>query len=235
MSSNSTPQQHEFNPHFLEQQQPRQQQQRQDHDHHQPHSGLKVPQPRRTNPITWFAAIFCAIFWIIVILGGLVVLIVYLIFRPRNPHFDVSSATLNAAYIDMGYLLNADLTVLANFTNPNKKIDVDFSYMDIDLYYGDTLIATGAIDPFSATRTESKLQDVHMVSSQVRLPSGDSERLQKQMEGNGIILDVKGTFRTRSNFGSIFHYSYWLYSRCTIVLTGPPSGVLVGRNCRTKR
>ncbi|XP_010248691.1 PREDICTED: NDR1/HIN1-Like protein 3 [Nelumbo nucifera] len=229
MSPNSSPhpQHHENNPYF--QQQPQ-------HDpNYYPMHGLKVPQPRRTKPITWFTAIFCAILWMIIILGGLMVLIVYLVYRPRSPRFDISSATLNAAYIDMGYLLNADLTILANFTNPNRKIDVDFHYMVIDLYYGETQIATQAIDPFSATRAESKLLDVHMVSSQVRLPSGDSGQLKQQMEENRVVLDVRGLFRTRSNFGTIFHYSYWLYSRCTIVLNGPPTGILQSHRCRTKR
>ncbi|KAJ4973832.1 hypothetical protein NE237_007006 [Protea cynaroides] len=168
-------------------------------------------------------------------LGGIVILIVYLAFKPRSPHFDVSSVTLNTAYIDTGSLLNADVTILANFTNPNKKVSVDFSFMVLQLYYGDTLIATRAIDPFSAISTETRLHTVEMISSQVALPNGVSEKMRKQMGDNGIIFNLKGSFRTRSNFGSFFHYSYWLYGSCTFLTTSPPSGILVARKCRTKR
>ncbi|XP_057948810.1 NDR1/HIN1-like protein 6 isoform X2 [Malania oleifera] len=197
--------------------------------------GSLVPPPRYTKPITWFVAVFCAVFWVVVILGGLIVLIVYLVFRPRSPRFDVSSVTLNAAYLDMGYLLNADLTLLANFTNPNKKVSVDFSYMVINLYYGKTLLATRSIYPFTAARTQTMFANVEMIASQVALPMEESLRLARQMERDRIVFEVKGLFRTRSNLGSFLRYSYWLYGRCRLVLTRPPTGVLVSSKCKTKR
>ncbi|CAL8994121.1 unnamed protein product [Prunus brigantina] len=207
----------------------------QPHHGQRPHPhGLLRPHTQQTNLFQWSLAIFCAIFWVIIIIGGLVVLIVYLIFRPRTPKFDVSTATLNAAYLDMGYLLNADVTVLANFTNPNKKVSVDFSSLIIDLYYGNTLIATQYIEPFSAHKRESMFANVHMVVSQVRLGLLESQRLQKQMETNRAVFEVKGSFRARANFGNILRYSYWLHGDCKVVFTRPPDGVLVSRKCKTK-
>ncbi|PON64284.1 hypothetical protein PanWU01x14_125980 [Parasponia andersonii] len=193
-----------------------------------------MPSTRPTNPLTWFGAAFCAIFWVVIILGGLAVLIVYLIFRPKSPRFDVSAATLNAAYLDMGYLLNADLTVLANFTNPNKKVRVDFSNMYIELHYGRTLIATQYIEPFSAPKAETKFENLHMVTSQVRLSELEIQRFKRQMMGSGVLFDVKGFFRARSNFGGLLRYSYWLHDRCTIMVTRPPDGVLVAKKCKSK-
>ncbi|BFG16293.1 hypothetical protein CerSpe_025680 [Prunus speciosa] len=211
------------------------------HDHGQPQHGQRThphgllrPHTQQTNLFQWSLAIFCAILWVLIIIGGLVVLIVYLIFRPRTPKFDVSTATLNAAYLDMGYLLNADLTLLANFTNPNKKVSVDFSSLIIDLYYGNTLIATQYIEPFSAHKSESMFANVHMVVSQVRLGLLESQRLQKQMETDRAVFEVKGSFRARANFGNILRYSYWLHGDCKVVFTRPPEGVLVSRKCKTK-
>ncbi|OWM76133.1 uncharacterized protein LOC116210560 [Punica granatum] len=197
---------------------------------------LQFPRRRKAKFITWFFAICCALFWIVIIVGGLIVLIVYLLFRPHIPRFDIPSATLNAAYLDMDYLLNADLTLLANFTNPNRKVRVDFSYVILDLYYRSIPIATQYIEPFSTMRSESKFANVHMISSQVRLPLRESQLLRKQIESNGPVpLEVKGLFRARSNLGSLLRYSYSLHSHCSIVLTGPPSGVLRATHCRTKR
>ncbi|KAJ4710984.1 Late embryogenesis abundant protein [Melia azedarach] len=210
--------------------------QHQDHQpRRRPSQGPRVPLPPRTKLTTWFLAGFCAIFWVVIILGGLIVLIIYLLFRPHNPRFDVSSVTLNAAYLDVGALLNADLTVLANFTNPNKKVKVDFSYVVLDLYYGRTLIASQYVEPFTAARATSWLTNVHMVTSQVRLPLEETERLEKERASNAVVFQVKGVFRARSNLGSFLRYSYWLYSHCTIMMTGPPSGVLRGGKCKTKR
>ncbi|WVZ22460.1 hypothetical protein V8G54_001004 [Vigna mungo] len=199
------------------------------------HTGIKLPEEPKSPPLTWLGACLCVIFWLIIIIGGLIVLIVYFVFRPQSPHFDVSSVTLNAAYLDLGYLLNADLTMLANFTNPNKKVHVDFSSVIIYLYYGSTLIATQYVEPFSAARLQSRFATIHMVSSQVQLPLRESQRLVKQMEGNGVILEVRGIFRARSKLGTILRYSYNLYGRCSVMLTRPPDGIMLKKKCRTKR
>ncbi|WCJ38581.1 hypothetical protein M5689_019634 [Euphorbia peplus] len=194
-----------------------------------------APAIQQTGPLTWLIAAFCAIFWIVVFLGGLIVLIMYLVYRPRSPRFEVSSATLNAAYVDAGALLNADLSILTNFTNPNKKAGVEFSHMIIDLYYGNTLIATQYIESFSVPRRQSMFANVHMVTSQVHLPLGEIARLQEETSRNTIIFHIKGVFRVRSNLGSFLRYSYRLYSHCTIMMSAPPSGVLRATRCRTKR
>ncbi|KAJ9176298.1 hypothetical protein P3X46_011628 [Hevea brasiliensis] len=197
--------------------------------------GLRTPAPQQTMPITWLGAALCAIFCIVIFLGGLIVLIVYLVYRPRSPWFEVSSVTLNAAYVDAGSLLNADISLLVNFTNPNKKVGLEFSHMIIDLYYENTLMATQYIESFSAPKAQSRFASVHMITSQVRLPMGDSARLQEQINRNGIIFDVKGVFRVRSKLGNFLTYSYRLYGHCTIMVTAPPTGVLTATRCRTKR
>ncbi|KAK0573736.1 hypothetical protein LWI29_012736 [Acer saccharum] len=135
----------------------------------------------------------------------------------------------------MDILLNADLTVLANFTNPNKKVKVDFNYVVLDLYYGSTFIASQYVEPFSAPRTESKLLDIHLVTSQVRLPVAEIQRLKKEINNNAVVFKIKGVFRARSNLGSILRYSYRLYGTCMVMLNGPPTGVIRGKRCKTKR
>ncbi|CAH8363646.1 unnamed protein product [Eruca vesicaria subsp. sativa] len=168
--------------------------------------GQQAPPPSRdqTNAMTWSAAFCCVIFWIILILGGLIVLIVYLVYRPRSPHIDISSANLNAAYLDMGFLLNGDLTLLANFTNPNKKSSVEFNYLTFDLYYYNTLIATSYVQPFKIPKKMSMFVYVHLVSSQVRLQQEQSRELQRQIETGPVLLNLRGTFHARSNLGALF-------------------------------
>ncbi|CAI9093049.1 OLC1v1028452C1 [Oldenlandia corymbosa var. corymbosa] len=208
------------------------------HSPRQPHqrpSSLRVITGGETRPLAWFIAAFCALFWIIIIVVGLTVLIIFLVYRPRLPKFDISTATLNAAYLDMGYLLNADFTILANFTNPNTKVNVDFSYVILDLYYENNLISTRYIEPFTAFKSVSTFQTVHMVTSQVRLPFSTTQDLTMQINEGRVDFEVKGLFRTRSMLGGVLKYSYWLYSHCTITVTGPPTGVLVSKKCSTKR
>ncbi|KAI4384157.1 hypothetical protein MLD38_002344 [Melastoma candidum] len=205
-------------------------------DRERPSQNLRHFPQQKTRFPTWFIAIFCAIFWLIIIVGGLIVLIVYLVFRPHMPRFDIPAASLNAAYLDLGTYLNADVTLLVNFTNPNKKVSVDFSSVILDFYYGSNPIATQYIEPFSVASRESRFAHAHMVSSEVRLLLADSQRLSTQLASNGLVMfEVRGLFRTRSNLGSFLRYSYWLYGHCTIALTGPPQGVLRASKCTTKR
>ncbi|XP_031122259.1 NDR1/HIN1-like protein 13 [Ipomoea triloba] len=201
--------------------------------HHHPH--LRVPSRTKTNPLAWLIAACCTLFWILVIFALLAILVIYLVFRPRNPKFDISSATLNAAYLDMGYLLNADLTLLANFTNPNKKGKVEFHYAVVDLYHDKSPIASTYIQQFSMMNHEYKFQDVHLVTSQVGLSADHSQKLRTQIENGKVRFEVKGLFRVRSDLGGILKYSYWLYSHCTIMVSSPPTGILIAKRCSTKR
>lgn len=168
-------------------------------------------------------------------MGGLILLIVYLAYRPRYPKFDITGASLNAAYLDLGYLYNGDLTLLANFTNPNKKVSVEFRYMVINLYFEGTLIGARYVEPLSVTPKGRQLRDVHMVSSQVPFSRTHIAHLSEQMRLGRIMFEVKSYLRTTSTLGGFFRYSYWLYGHCKFVMGGPPSGILVVKSCVTKR
>ncbi|CAA7061656.1 unnamed protein product [Microthlaspi erraticum] len=197
----------------------------------------RSPPPSRdqTNAMTWSAAFCCAVFWIIVILGGLIVLIVYLVYRPRSPHIDISAANLNAAYLDMGFLLNGDMTILANFSNPSKKSSVEFNIVTFELYYYNTLIATQYVEPFKVRKRMSMFANVHLVSSQVMLQPTQSRELQRQIENGPVLLNLRGTFHARSFIGPLFRYSYWLHTHCSFSLNSPPAGTMRARRCSTKR
>lgn len=75
---------------------------------------------------------------------------------------------------------------------------------------------------------------MHMISSEVYLPTDVAMAIQKEVGSNRVVYSVRGTFKVRANFG-IGHLSYWIYGRCLIEVTAPPGGVLVARSCRTKR
>ncbi|GLT83730.1 hypothetical protein SLE2022_020020 [Rubroshorea leprosula] len=195
---------------------------------------LQQPQPRQTNPLVWCAAILCLIFSLILIFFGIATLIIFLAIKPRNPMFDTPNARLNTIYFDSPEYFNGDFVFLANFTNPNKKIDVRFEYLDIELYFKDRLIAAQAIQPFSQRRGEVRLESVHLISSLVYLPQNLSMELRKQVLSNRIQYNIRGTFKVRATMG-LFHFSYWLHGRCQLEMTGPPTGALVSHTCRTKR
>ncbi|KAJ6297681.1 hypothetical protein OIU76_018901 [Salix suchowensis] len=153
---------------------------------------------------------------------------------PYQPLFDIPNANLNSIYFDSPEYFNGDLTFLANFSNPNQKIYVRFEYVDIELYFSDRLIGTQALQPFTQRSRETRLESVHVISSLVYLPQNLAVELQKQVQSNKVHYNMRGTFKVRANLG-LLHYSYWLHVRCEIEMTGPPTGVIVARSCKTKR
>ncbi|XP_021740790.1 uncharacterized protein At1g08160-like [Chenopodium quinoa] len=191
-------------------------------------------QPRRTHPLVWCSAIICLVFCLLVIFLGVTTLIIYLVIRPKYPSFDVPNANLNTIYFDSPENFNGDFTVLANFTNPNRKINVKFDYLDIKLYFVDRLIATRALEPFSQRPEEARLEMIHLISSLVYLPPNPAVELQRQVQSNRVTYNIKGTFRVRAKVG-IARFTYWLHTKCQLELTSPPLGVLVAKNCSTKK
>ncbi|KAK1403250.1 hypothetical protein POM88_002855 [Heracleum sosnowskyi] len=205
-----------------------------DHPAAQQSSVQRIPPLRETKPFAWCVAIFCAIFWILIILTGLIVLLVYLVNHPKSPKFDVAGASLNAAYLDMNYLVNADLMILVNFTNPNRKVNVNFKHVVIKLYFDGVPIATEYIDHFHLGKAQYLLANVHMLTSQVRLSQVHSQNLGKQIESGRVSFEVKSFFRAKSKLGNVLKYSDSFVGHCSIVMTPPPAGVLVAKTCGTK-
>lgn len=195
---------------------------------------LLQPQPRRTNLLVWCGAIFCFIFSLVLIFFGIATLIIYVSVKPRNPVFDTPNASLNTIYFDSPEYLNGDFLFLANFSNPNKRINVRFEYLNIELYFNERVIASQAAQPFSQRKGEVRLQTFHLISSLVYLPQNHAMELRKQVLSNRVQYNIRGTFKVRANLGLI-HFSYWLHARCQLEMTGPPTGALVSHTCITKR
>ncbi|XVE80613.1 hypothetical protein DITRI_Ditri14bG0153300 [Diplodiscus trichospermus] len=195
---------------------------------------LRQPHPRRTNPFIWCCAILCLIFSVVLILFGVATLIIFLSIKPRIPAFDTPNASLNGIYFDSPEYFNGDFTFLANFSNPNRRIDVRFEYLVIELYFHDRLISAQAVQPFSQRSGENRLEAIHFISSLVYLPQNLGVELQKQVLSNRVNYNIRGTFRVKANLGLI-HFSYWLHSRCVLLMSSPPTGVLVSHSCKTKR
>lgn len=154
--------------------------------------------------------------------------------RPRIPLFDTPNASLNGIYFDTPEYFNGDFTFLANFSNPNKRIDVRFEYLVIELYFHDRLISTQAVQPFYQRSREIRVEAVHFISSLVYLPQNLGVELQKQVLSNRVTYFIRGTFKVRAHMGLI-HFSYWLHARCELLMSSPPTGVLVAHICKTKR
>ncbi|KAF0909134.1 hypothetical protein E2562_031636 [Oryza meyeriana var. granulata] len=181
----------------------------------------------------WCAAIVCFAFSVLLIVAGVVILIVFLAVKPRAPSFDTANATLNAVYVGSPAYVNGDMTLVANVSNPNQKMDVVFRSAAVELFFGGRRMAAQALPPFAQRRGQSQIINVHMVSSQVVLPPELAVEMVNQMRSNRVVYTIRGTFKVQAKLW-FWHYSYWMSALCDLELTAPPCGVLVARRCSTR-
>lgn len=195
---------------------------------------LLLRRHHHTNPAIWCSAIICLIFSLLILFFGIATLIIFLVVKPKTPFLDTRNATLNVIYFDSPGHFNGDLTFIANFSNPNRKLKVKFEHAVMELYFENNLIASQSIRPFSQRRKETGVVPINFTSSLVSLPPNHAMELQRQVLSNKVLYSVQGTFKVKASFGAI-HFSYWLHSRCELQMGSPPSGNLMARTCKTKR
>ncbi|KAG7534402.1 hypothetical protein ISN45_Aa08g019610 [Arabidopsis thaliana x Arabidopsis arenosa] len=188
----------------------------------------------RTNPWIWCGAALCFIFSILLIVFGIATLILYFAVRPRTPVFDISNAKLNTILFESPVYFNGDMLLQLNFTNPNKKLNVRFENLMVELWFADTKIATQGVLPFSQRNGKTRLEPIRLISNLVFLPVNHILELRRQVTSNRIAYEIRSNFKVKAIFG-IIHYSYMLHGSCQLQLSSPPAGGLVYRNCTTKR
>lgn len=191
-------------------------------------------QPRTTSPMIWCAAILCMIFVLLVIFFGIAIIIIFVAVQPRNPVFDTPAASLSAVYFNSPEYITGDITFLANFSNPNRKLNVRFEYLHVEVSFSEGVIATLVLQPFSQSPGEARLISVHVLSGLVHLPPNLAMELQKQAQRNRVVYNIKGNFKVKVKLGLV-HYSYWLQGDCQLEMTSPPNSILITHSCRTKR
>lgn len=188
----------------------------------------------RTNPWIWCGAALCFIFSILLIVFGIATLILFLAVRPRTPVFDIANAKLNTVLFESPVYFNGDVLLLVNFTNPNKKLNLRFENLHVELWFADKSIARQSILPFSQRNGKTRLEPIRLISNLVFLPVNHAVELRRQVIANKIDYEIKSTFKVKAVLG-IIHYSYSLHGSCHLQFTSPPAGNLAYRNCTTTR
>ncbi|XP_019095778.1 PREDICTED: protein YLS9-like [Camelina sativa] len=188
----------------------------------------------RTSPWIWCGAALCFIFSILLIVFGIATLILFLAVRPRTPVFDISNAKLNTILFQSPVYFNGDMLLQLNFTNPNKKLNVRFENLLVELWFADIKIATQGVLPFSLRNSKTRLEPIRLISNSIFLPVNHIIELRRQVTSNRIDYEIRSKFKVKAVLGFV-PYSYWLHGSCQLQLTSPPAGGLVSRNCTTKR
>jgi len=203
---------------------------------------LRRKEKNARKPLAFCFTLCCILFWLLVVCIGLAILVVYLLYHPKAPRIHVSTATLNAGYIDelppphLGKALNSDLYVLAAIYNPNTKVDVVLRYMQLDLYFQGRLIGTQAVwPPLYQKPGDSALRSVHLVVSEVVMTQEDAEVWKNVTTDGGLVeMHLQGKFYVQLNFGRWLPFRYTVRPICALWLDPPPAGALRRARCSNR-
>ncbi|CAA7045128.1 unnamed protein product [Microthlaspi erraticum] len=150
---------------------------------------------KKTKPWCWCIAGVMMVMSILLIISMIAIVAI----RPRTPRFDIQDASLHSS--------NLDLEIVARFLNRNKKMEVKLESGGLQLKFNNYVIAAQDIQPFSLTKSETRLEPIHLISLLPNvLPLKDEMDLQRQVVNNHIVYEVEGTFKVKSYFGFL-HFS----------------------------
>ena len=129
--------------------------------------------PAPANPVICCSVIICLIYMVILFISPFNILITFLVINPKPPIFDISHANLSSIQIDttiMSNMVDGEFAILANFSNPNKKLNVkiEHAFMELQLEY--SLKGNKSIQPFSIRHEETEAVLIKFVFISVHLP-----------------------------------------------------------------
>lgn len=194
-----------------------------------PYKNIVMLRFTRETPAMWCSALMCIIYAVILLISGFIILITYLVVHPKQPVFDITHANFSRAgsYPDV----LAEFAILANFSNPNKILNLKIEHASVQLLFEDTVIGNETTQPFSIMHKETKSVVFKNLRSTTPIKMPEKVRMEflDQVLSNKVFFRLKGTFKVRSPF------TYWVHEWCYLQVTSPPGGSLVNRICNTTK
>ncbi|CAH2046322.1 unnamed protein product [Thlaspi arvense] len=156
-----------------------------------------------TSPFIWCAAIICAIISIVVIFGGIVVFVGYIIIHPRVPVISVAGAHLDFLKYDIVGVMQTQITIVIRSENDNAKAHALFDETEFALSYEGKTIAYLRQSEFEVGKERSV--DYHYVVQSYPIPLSPTmmEAIDFAVKKDVITFELKGGSKTRWRVGPL--------------------------------
>ncbi|KAL2932691.1 NDR1/HIN1-like protein 10 [Bienertia sinuspersici] len=146
-----------------------------------------TPPPRATFFRRFFAALI-ALF----IIFGVIMLIVWLVLRPRIPSFTVVSANVSSLNVSSSPSeISGSWSFHFSVSNPNHKLHVYYDEIDARLFYGNALIVQNQLPPFDQPTKNQTSMDANLVASSAYISSGALDKFNGDRSKGTIKFDVQ--------------------------------------------
>uniref|UniRef100_A0A1D1YIQ5 3-isopropylmalate dehydrogenase n=1 Tax=Anthurium amnicola TaxID=1678845 RepID=A0A1D1YIQ5_9ARAE len=170
----------------------------------------------RSKLLVWFAVIVCMILVVAIIITGIVVLGVYLAYRPKMPYIRVRDTHLDDLLYDQFGRLDVRMTINIEAVNDNTKADATFSDIAFDLQFARIPIARLRAEPFEVSKNNTFLLPYSVESSPVPLGAEAMEKMDKALKQGTVAFDLGGQAKTRWRVGVFVSIRFWTHLDCTL-------------------
>ncbi|PKA58331.1 Putative syntaxin-24 [Apostasia shenzhenica] len=190
----------------------------------QPVYAYPAPPPPPHDQFRRLLAILIRAFIISCAIIGLVVLILWLIYRPQKMKISVPAASLrsfNLSAADSGgnRFLSFDLSANISFRNPNKRVGIYYDWIEAQAFYDGERFGWAGLPGFYQGRKETASAPAEFHGrSAVAIGDRGAEEFQTDNAAGVFPVDLWVFGRVRYKFGSAVTRRYLLRARCDLRL-----------------
>lgn len=184
---------------------------------------INRPRKKRSRCCRCLCWTLLAIIILIVIIAAIVG-ILYLIFRPKIPHYSVDYVTVTSFSIANNLSVQASFDITVTSRNPNKKIGIYYlEGSEITAWYNTTQLCNGTYPVFYQGHRNTTV--VHLLlSGKPTLTNELISGIQSQLETGSIPISVKGHVPVKIKFGALKLFKITGKIDCNLMLDSSTSG-----------
>jgi hypothetical protein len=198
------------------------------------------PYPYRQSSSSPFARRFLSAMIVSFVVIGVVVLVLWLVLRPRLPDFSVESLSLSKFSVaSNSSSITGTWNVRFAVFNPNKKMSISYDVVDSGLLYKSETISQTRLPPFKQGKRNQTVVDAAFSAADTYVGTRVASDIVGERARGSVSFNVEVQARVQFRTGGWRVRSRWLRVWCQGLAVGlssnsSGSGNLVGgaRDCR---
>ncbi|RWV87703.1 hypothetical protein GW17_00050275 [Ensete ventricosum] len=176
----------------------------------------RPPSSRRSRPGILTCIVFTGLGFIVLV--GLVVLIFWLVVRPKPLEYTVDDARVYGFNLTASHALNATFDLTLRSYNRNHRVSLYYDFMEVTVWYDDQMVAFTEVAPFYQRRRNVTTLDVSAVATSTPLLGSVEKSLKHDRSSGQVGLEVRVRARVRLKVGVVKTKHYTLRVYCAPVL-----------------
>lgn len=158
------------------------------------------PEKRRNRCCICFLCLVGFLFALI-LLAGIAALIIWIVYRPHEPSFAVSSVQIPKFNVTKDSHLSYEFVLQVDARNPNKKVSFYYDPFSVKISSGDVDLADGSVPGFFHGTKNTTVLKADLKSQNLALSASNAKNLKSAQSKGKVKLDLDLQTRVRVKMG----------------------------------